>query len=108
VTAAREMRKSTLSMRQPMAPKIGTAPRMASAVRSAATGTTARTNVLGPSTTLSNHYSILGRHRIQKIRDNEPAPSMTRASASSTGSGFSSIGIPQFLKRMSLGSGPKS
>jgi cellulose biosynthesis protein BcsQ len=108
VTAAREMRKSTVSMRQPMGPKIGTAPRVAPIIRAAATGAAARTNVLGPSTTLSNHYSILGRHRIQKIRDNEPTPTTARPSVPPVGGGFSSIGIPQFLKRMSLGSGHKS
>ena len=107
VCAAREMRRSTLSMRQNMAPKIGTPPRAATAIRAAATGTAVRSNILGPSTTLSNQYSVLGRHRIQKVRDNE-MPSSTRASAPSGGGGFSSIGIPQFLKRMSLGSGSKS
>jgi len=109
VFAAREMRKSALSMRQSMAPKIGTPPRASAAIRAAATGTTARNNILGPSTTLSNQYSVLGRHRIQKTRDLEPLPS-TRASAPAPAptSSFSSIGIPQFLKRMSLGSGHKS
>lgn len=108
VYAAREMRKSALSMRTSMSPKIGTAPRVSPVIRSAATGAAVRNNVLGPSTKLSNQYSVLGRHRIQKTRDVEPTPSARPNVAASSPSGFSSIGIPQFLKRMSLGSGHKS
>ena len=108
VNAAREMRKASLGMRQSVGPKIGTAPRVVPTIRSVATGTAARNNVLGPSTTLSNHYSVLGRHRMQKIRDNEPDATSTRSSPAASTGGFSSIGIPQFLKRMSLGSGHKS
>lgn len=108
VQAAREMRQSTLGMRQAMAPKIGTPPRVNASIRAAATGAAVRSNILGPTSALSNQNSVLGRHRIQKVRDNEPVLTSPRPSVTSSGGSFSSIGIPQFLKRMSLGSGSKS
>ncbi len=104
VCAAREMRETAQGLGQTNRPLRTGAPLRSGTLSSAhAAATMSRsTNVLGTSTTLSNQYSILGRHRLQKIRDDEPSTSATALS------GMGSMGIPQFLKRMSMGSMNKS
>jgi hypothetical protein len=58
-----------------------------------------RNNLLNTSSSLSSQYSILGRHRMHKVRPeetiNKPVPS--------SNNGLGSMSIPQFLKRMSMG-----
>ena len=106
VCAARDMRQTAQGLGQTNRPLRANAPLRSSVLSNtrmnAPAAVPARNNVLGTSTTLSNQYSILGRHRLQKIRDDD-----TTATASS-GSGMGSMGIPQFLKRMSMGSMNKS
>jgi hypothetical protein len=71
---------------------------------------------LARTSTLSNQYSVLGRHRLHKVGENttiaqdtantspEPrqATKVTQAN-SEEAANISSMGIPQFLKRMSMG-----
>jgi cellulose biosynthesis protein BcsQ len=93
VCAAREVRHNT----QLAAPTRSTGLlRNKLGSHSAVLGT--RANLLNTSSSLSNQYSILGRHRVQKVRADEPSKATPAASTSSL-----SIGIPQFLKRMSMG-----
>jgi len=106
VCAARDMRQTAQGLGQTNRPLRANAPLRSGVLSNTRINTPApvpaRNNVLGTSTTLSNQYSILGRHRLQKIRDDD-----TTATAGS-GSGMGSMGIPQFLKRMSMGSMNKS
>lgn len=105
VLAAREMRESAYSMRQ----TIGNQQRLSapvlrsSSLSNVATAGIKRTPSLSAASTLSSQYSILGRHRMQKVRpDDEPTPSKAPAPATQN-THIASMGIPQFLKRMSLG-----
>lgn len=106
VCAARDMRQTAQGLGQTNRPLRASAPLHTSVLNNTRLNTPAsapvRNNVLGTSTTLSNQYSILGRHRLQKIRDDQ-TPANTASS-----SGMSVMGIPQFLKRMSMGSMNKS
>ena len=104
VCAAREMRETAHGLGQTNRPVRMGVPLRSSALSSAQAqaATISRNNVLGTSTTLSNQYSILGRHRLQKIRDDE------KPTTPGSTNGMSSMGIPQFLKRMSMGSMNKS
>jgi hypothetical protein len=105
VCAAREMRETAQGLGQTNRPLRASVPLRSGTLgvgAHAAAVASARTNVLGTSTTLSNQYSILGRHRLQKIRDDE------KTATASSGNGMGSMGIPQFLKRMSIGSMNKS
>ena len=106
VCAARDMRQTAQGLGQTNRPLRANAPLRSGVLSNTRMNTpppvAARNNVLGTSTTLSNQYSILGRHRLQKIREDET----TATTASSSGMG--SMGIPQFLKRMSMGSMNKS
>ncbi len=101
VIAAREMRESANGMRQ----TVNTT-RLASASVRANTPPAAsarRNGLLTASNTLSSQYSILGRHRIQKVRP-EVAPHRAEPVAEPVqNTQFATIGIPQFLKRMSMG-----
>jgi hypothetical protein len=63
-----------------------------------------RNTLLGITSTLSNQYSILGRYRMQKTMPETATTAATGATTSSTNSAMTSIGIPQFLKRMSINS----
>jgi len=103
VCAAREMRESAQGMRQtinhtrPHAASMRT-----SGLANPVTGSVKRNSMLSNTNPLSTQYSILGRHRLQKVQASE----LTQKSAAQTetASGhMASIGIPQFLKRMSLG-----
>jgi cellulose biosynthesis protein BcsQ len=103
VCAAREMRESAQGMRQTTNTRV-----TAHTLRTAGTPNVAaagmkRSNLLSNSATLSSQYSILGRHRMQKARPEEMmnnAPSQASAPQSTQ---IASMGIPQFLKRMSMG-----
>ena len=104
VLAARDMRKTANSMRQATQGTRIATPRVVGNSL-AANNAVKRSSLLGASSTLSNQYSILGRHRLQKAVPESnsvvhPAPSATTTANTSLGS----IGIPQFLKRMSIGS----
>ena len=59
-----------------------------------------RNNLLSASSSLSSQYSILGRHRMHKVRPEEP---VHKAVAANSNSGVGGMSIPQFLKRMSMG-----
>ena len=99
VCAARDVRNAAqkLSLHQagtanslPLRSKLGT--------HSSVLGT--RSNLLGASSSLSSQYSILGRHRVQKVRPDE---ALGKSNPSPSTSSLSAMGIPQFLKRMSMG-----
>lgn len=107
VLAAREMRESANSMRQ----TIGNQQRLSepvlrsSSLSNVATAGIKRSPSLSASSTLSSQYSILGRHRMQKVRpDNSATTTKNPASAPAPqNTHIAAMGIPQFLKRMSLG-----
>jgi hypothetical protein len=62
-----------------------------------------RNTVLANSTTLSSQYSILGRHRMQKVRPEDVANKSAAHTGAPQNAQIASMGIPQFLKRMSIG-----
>jgi len=95
VYAAREMRESAQGMRQTTQTRTTTA-----ATRGAVMN---RQNVLANSTTLSSQYSILGRHRMHKVRPEEMANKSAPHVGAPQNTQIASMGIPQFLKRMSMG-----
>jgi cellulose biosynthesis protein BcsQ len=102
VCAAREMRESAQGMRQTtLNSRV-----MRGNTFSEAHGTAAgmkRNNLLATTSTLSSQYSILGRHRMQKIRpDDMPAKQAPHTGAPQNAQ-IASMGIPQFLKRISMG-----
>ena len=104
VLAAREMRESTQSMRQAAQTSRGTLPlRGAVAPSAAAVAAAKRNNLLATTSTLSSQYSILGRHRMQKIRPEENNSTTMQRTTDSGQTQVGSMGIPQFLKRMSMG-----
>ena len=101
VIAAREMRESANGMRQ----TVNTT-RLPSASVRASTAPAAnvrRNGLLNSSNTLSSQYSILGRHRIQKVRPDVATQRAEPVTETVQNTQFASIGIPQFLKRMSMG-----
>lgn len=104
VCAAREMHRHNAQRQQQNAQRLGSAFRPAQSIQTIAShaAKAERLNVLGSSTALAGHQSLLGRHRLQKTRVEEhdmPALVPTRIPMG-LGS-MSNIGIPQFLKRMS-------
>jgi hypothetical protein len=100
VCAAREMRESAQSMRQTTHSRVNIPAVRTFGTANVATAGMNRNNLLGNSATLSSQYSILGRHRMQKVRPDEK--STPQAGATQNGQ-IASMGIPQFLKRMSMG-----
>jgi cellulose biosynthesis protein BcsQ len=105
VLAAREMRQTTHGMRQATQGARATAPVRTHTPNMATANGLKRNTLLGSTSTLSNQYSILGRHRMQKtMPDNAPAATVANTTTSSANSAMTSIGIPQFLKRMSINS----
>jgi cellulose biosynthesis protein BcsQ len=97
VSAAREMRESALGMRQTTSTRVHMpSARMAAPIAK-------RKEVLGTTTTLSSQYSILGRHRMQKERPDDRLSNTAPNAAVAQNTPMASIGIPQFLKRMSMG-----
>jgi len=103
VCAAREMRESAQGMRQTTNTRA-TAPSMRSAgMPNVAAAGVKRNNLLGNSATLSSQYSILGRHRMQKVRPEDMANKSAPHAGTPQNTHIASMGIPQFLKRMSMG-----
>jgi len=100
VCAAREMRESAQGMRQTINTR-GTASSMRTA--GAPNRATAGNNFLANSSTLSSQYSILGRHRMQKVRPEELSPKAAVQAPAPQNTSIASMSIPQFLKRMSMG-----
>ena len=105
VCAARDMRVAELAMKKTVHASMLNTPRAATKMSPAPT---ARNNLLATSSTLSNQYSILGRHRLHKTRPEEKVttdkPSTIANAQQSRAPSTSSLGIPQFLKRITLGS----
>jgi hypothetical protein len=102
VIAAREMRESAQSMRQTIGnQRLSTPVLRGSSLSNVVTTGLKRTATLSTPTTLSSQYSILGRHRMQKVRPDEALNKPT--TPADTPAQVSSMGIPQFLKRMSMG-----
>ena len=101
VIAAREMRESANGMRQ----TVNTTRLPSASVRTTAApaANVRRNGLLNSSNTLSSQYSILGRHRIQKVRPDAGTHRAEPATEAVQNTQFASIGIPQFLKRMSMG-----
>jgi cellulose biosynthesis protein BcsQ len=101
VIAAREMRESANGMRQ----TVNTTRLASASVRntSAPAASVRRNGLLNASNTLSSQYSILGRHRIQKVRPEVTVQRAEPVTEPVQNTQFASIGIPQFLKRMSMG-----
>ena len=103
VCAAREMRESAQGMRQTINHARPHAAGMrTSGLANPVTGSVKRSSPLSSTSPLSNQYSILGRHRLQKVQPAD-ARQKTASQPEATSSHMASIGIPQFLKRMSLG-----
>jgi hypothetical protein len=103
VCAAREMRESAQGMRQTTGERNHISPARTVGVPSATTSGVKRHNVLGGTTTLSSQYSILGRHRMQKVRPEDMVNKSAAHAAAPQNTQIASMGIPQFLKRMSMG-----
>jgi cellulose biosynthesis protein BcsQ len=91
VCAARVMRESAQGMRQTANTRVTAVPGVK------------RNNVLANSATLSSQYSILGRHRMQKVRPEDMANKSAPHVGTPQNTHIASMGIPQFLKRMSMG-----
>jgi hypothetical protein len=103
VCAAREMRESAQGMRQTTNTRLNIlATRTAGTPNVAAAGVK-RNNLLSNSATLSSQYSILGRHRMQKVRPEDKANTSAPHASAPQNTQIASMGIPQFLKRMSMG-----
>ena len=103
VCAAREMRESAQGMRQATSTRVNIPATRAAGVPNVAAAGIKRNTVLGTSATLSSQYSILGRHRMQKARPDEVTASKAPSASAAPTSHIASMGIPQFLKRMSMG-----
>jgi len=118
VCTAREMRTSAQGMRQTTtSTRINALNGIRNTQQSNALNAPPK-NLLARTSTLSNQYSVLGRHRLHKVGENAPGneattqanatlkPTMANANTQPTTeetAGISSMGIPQFLKRMSMG-----
>ena len=104
VCAAREMRESAQGMRQtvrttrPLAPNI-----RSSGLANPVSANVNRSGLLSNTTTLSSQYSILGRHRLHKALPEELGTKPSAVEETTSSGHMASIGIPQFLKRMSIG-----
>jgi len=103
VCAAREMRESAQGMRQATNTRVNIPATRTAGVPNVAAAGIKRNTVLGTSATLSSQYSILGRHRMQKARPDEVTAGKTPNTSAAPSSHIASMGIPQFLKRMSMG-----
>ena len=104
VCAARAMRQSAHHMRQ-MAEHVrfSTSALNTLDVSHVNAASSKRHNFLAASSSLSSQYSILGRHRMQKIRPEEIATKSAPHVGAPQNTQIASLGIPQFLKRMSMG-----
>ena len=105
VCAAREMRMAQNNQAAKSAPIVANAGLGATSSDRFANATAPRASVLD-GVVGAAQYSILGRHRQRKLAESEQSQtaSSTAASASSdTSRSMSSLGIPEFIKRMSRG-----
>ncbi len=104
VCAARDMRQSAQGMRQTANnTRINAASLRNTGMPNAAPESVKRNSFLGTSSTLSTQYSILGRHRMQKVRPEDMATKSAPHAGAPQNTHIASMGIPQFLKRMSMG-----
>ena len=103
VCAAREMRESARGMRQTTNSRVNIPTNRTTGSLNVAASGVKRHNLLSISTTLSSQYSILGRHRLQKVRPEDLAGKTVPQAATPQSPQIASMGIPQFLKRMSMG-----
>jgi cellulose biosynthesis protein BcsQ len=105
VCAARDMRLSAHTMQQSMRATVPRTRATAPALRVPAPEITRmqRSNLLNTMSSLSSQYSILGRHRMQKIRPEDMATTSAPHAGTPQNTHIASLGIPQFLKRMSMG-----
>jgi hypothetical protein len=103
VCAAREMRESAQGMRQTTHTRVNIPAARQAGAPNVATAGVKRNNLLGNSATLSSQYSILGRHRMQKVRPEDMANKSAPHTGAPQNAQIASMGIPQFLKRMSMG-----
>ncbi len=105
VAAARDMRQTAHAQNgmRPANSPVRTSPPLRSGVLGAhatANATGGRHNLLATSSTLAHQYSVLGRHRLQKVRPDDTIPSAKPTTAAGH---MAAMGIPQFLKRISMG-----
>jgi hypothetical protein len=103
VCAAREMRESAQGMRQTTNSRVNIPATRTAGIPNMATAGVKRNNVLANSATLSSQYSILGRHRMQKVRPEDMVNTSAPHAGAPQNAQIASMGIPQFLKRMSMG-----
>jgi hypothetical protein len=103
VCAAREMRQSAQGMRQTTSTRVNIPANRSFSTSKVATEGVKRNNLLSNSATLSSQYSILGRHRMQKVRPEDMSNQSAPQTSASPSTQIASMGIPQFLKRMSMG-----
>ncbi len=104
VCAAREMRESAQGMRQTTHTRVTTTTTLRNANSPSTTvAGVKRHNLLATTSTLSSQYSILGRHRMQKVRPEDATNKPAANAATAPSAPIASMGIPQFLKRMSMG-----
>ncbi len=104
VCAARAMRQSAQGMRQTTgSTRMNTPILRATGTSNLAPVGVKRNNLLATSSTLSTQYSILGRHRMQKVRPEDMAAKSAPHTGAPQNTHIASMGIPQFLKRMSMG-----
>lgn len=99
VCAARDVRNAQNQLAQPQAGTANSAPlRSQLATHSGVLGT--RSKLLSTSSSLSSQHSILGRHRVQKVRPDE---TLAKSSSGPSASSLSPMGTPQLLKCMPTG-----
>jgi cellulose biosynthesis protein BcsQ len=104
VCAAREMRESAQGMRQTTNSRVTAhTMRTNNGTTNVASAGLKRSNLLSNSATLSSQYSILGRHRMQKARPEDMMNNTASSTSAPQSTQIASMGIPQFLKRMSMG-----
>ena len=103
VCAAREMRESAQGMRQTTNTRVTATTMRTAGIPNVAAAGVKRQGLLGSSASLSSQYSILGRHRMQKVRPEDMSNKSAPHSGAPQNTHIASMGIPQFLKRMSMG-----
>jgi len=102
VCAAREMRESAQDMRKNANNARVVRSNTFTEMNGVAAGSK-RNNLLTTTSTLSSQYSILGRHRKQKIRPDEMPTKQASHIGSPQTTQIATMSIPQFLKRISMG-----
>jgi hypothetical protein len=97
------MRESAQGMRQTTNTRVTAQSMRTAGTPNVAAAGVKRSNLLGNTATLSSQYSILGRHRMQKVRPEELVNKSAPHTGTPQSTHIASMGIPQFLKRMSMG-----